>query len=140
MESFLSGHLLPDEITPELMLAAWEHLQKIKKNQRDRVAEKLRHSRVEKAACVIDLKGANIFIEPGLKVANLRSYAVFPVRRRPDANFFVVQDPAIVSSKIRFAAGLNGCALVTMEFLKSNAARGHVWHIALRCTQLDMSM
>ena len=31
VESFLSGHLLPDEITPELLLAAHAHLEKIKK-------------------------------------------------------------------------------------------------------------
>jgi hypothetical protein len=49
IEAFLSGSLPKDDLTPELALQVQEHMKKLNKNQKDRIAEKTRKRKVCRA-------------------------------------------------------------------------------------------
>ncbi|CAE7487767.1 unnamed protein product [Symbiodinium sp. CCMP2456] len=121
VEAYLQGHLLPAEITQDLVDKSTVFLQKIAKAQRERNNQNRNvKAKVLKDQAPWDPNVQVFSTVPGYRVP----YHCREVTIMRQAELIVVQDPASAAGNARFVAGLLGARLCTPDYVNSRGERG----------------
>ena len=121
VEATLAGHLLPHEISDELVESAKDHIKTLCVNQRRRRTDNKRHCRSFQKP-ELDLANKTVYFAAGTAVPLGRGMT--RTDKISDADVIVVDDPAKAPDDVIIVAGLIGAMVATRAFAETAGATG----------------